>query len=154
MFFPNKGILPSESDKVRKYSGIWVAGRESKTSFAFGYSAEAYVDFGLPWMFAPILIFGALIGLGDRLMSSQLRNPNIRNGVRVVVLWSTMYLFEQSWVIMIGMGVGLFIMLLGSGMIFERALHLADDAAAEKKVRIGMPTTPVRRFPVARRIQG
>jgi len=153
MFFPNKGILPSESDKVRKYSGIWVAGRESKTSFAFGYSAESYVDFGLPWMFVPILIFGALVGLGDRVMSSQLKNPDIRNGVRVVVLWSTMYLFEQSWVIMLGMGIGLFIMLLASAVIFERALHLTGDVESDKKVRIGIPRTPVRRVPVARRIQ-
>src|SRR6185503_7132858 len=46
VFFPEKAELMSDSDKVRKYSGAFVAGRESNTSIAFGYSAEAYVDFG------------------------------------------------------------------------------------------------------------
>ena len=52
VFFPNKGELPSDSDEVRKYANVAVAGREVSTSIAFGYSAESYIDFGLPWMFA------------------------------------------------------------------------------------------------------
>ena len=62
VFFPNKGELPSDSDEVRKYSNVAVAGREVNTSIAFGYSAESYIDFGLPWMFIPVLAFGVFIG--------------------------------------------------------------------------------------------
>ncbi len=155
MFFPDKGILPSESDKVRKYAGIWVAGRESKTSFAFGYAAESYVDFGVPWMFAPIFVFGALLGLGDKVMRKVLRNNDLRNGVRVVVLWSSMYLYEQSWVIMLGMSIGLFIMLVASGVAFERALHLVPEDPNEGKVRLPIPRrqTQRRQLSIGGRIQ-
>jgi hypothetical protein len=39
--FPTKDALSSDSEKVRKYSGVWVSGREVGTSFAFGYAAES-----------------------------------------------------------------------------------------------------------------
>src|SRR5215212_5057140 len=48
LFFPEKPILPSQSDEVRKYAGVWVGGRETNTSYAFGYAGESYVDFGVP----------------------------------------------------------------------------------------------------------
>jgi hypothetical protein len=155
MFFPEKSILPSESEKVRKYADVYVAGRERGTSFAFGYTAESYVDFGLPWMFAPILIFGLLLGLGDRFMHKVLRNQDLRNGVRVVVLWSTMYLFEQSWVIMLGMSIGLYLMLVGSAAAFERIFHLAGDTPARQKRNPPFkPQQPhERRLPIAGQIQ-
>ena len=60
--FPDKGNLASDSEKVRKYSGVWVAGREVGTSFAFGYAAESYVDFGIPLMFFPIFFYGLVMG--------------------------------------------------------------------------------------------
>jgi hypothetical protein len=62
IFFPDKGELPSDSDEVRKYAGVHVAGREVNTSIAFGYSAEAYVDFGIPLMFVPVFAFGVFAG--------------------------------------------------------------------------------------------
>ena len=120
MFFPEKGVLPSSSDKVRKYSGVYVAGRETRTSCAFGYAAESYVDFGWPWMLVPIFTFGAMVGLADWVMRSMLRNSDIRDGVRVVVLWSSMYAFEVSWVFLIGLTFGLFTVLVGGAVMFER----------------------------------
>jgi hypothetical protein len=124
MFFPEKGVLPSSSDEVRKYSGVYVTGRERNTSFAFGYVGESYVDFGWPLMLVPILAFGCLLGYADRFMRSALRSPDIRDSVRVVVLWSSMYLYEVSWVIMIGTTTSLLVVLVGGGMLFERAFRL------------------------------
>src|SRR4029077_12105570 len=40
VFFPDKPELPSDSESVRKYSNVRVAGRETNTSIAFGYSIE------------------------------------------------------------------------------------------------------------------
>src|SRR5205085_2093489 len=62
VFFPDKPELPSDSDSVRKYSNVRVAGRENDTSIAFGYSIEAYIDFGVPLMFLPVFAFGVFIG--------------------------------------------------------------------------------------------
>ena len=36
-----KAVLPSDSEMVRKYSGVYVASTEEGTSIAFGYAAEA-----------------------------------------------------------------------------------------------------------------
>ena len=63
---PDKPDLISDSELVRKYAGAAVAGSESNTSIAFGNAAESYVDYGLPWMFVPIVIFGFLIGASCR----------------------------------------------------------------------------------------
>src|SRR6185436_2880833 len=63
ILFPSKADLPNESEYVRKYSGVWVAGAEVGTTIAFGYAAESYVDFGVPLMFLPPLVFGALMGV-------------------------------------------------------------------------------------------
>ena len=53
VFFPTKAELQNDSEMVNKYSGVHVAGTETGTSIAFGYAAESYIDFGLPWMFIP-----------------------------------------------------------------------------------------------------
>lgn len=58
ILFPDKGALLSDSEMVRTYSGVFVAGAEQGTSIAFGYAAEAYLDFGLPSMFVPSFLFG------------------------------------------------------------------------------------------------
>src|SRR5262249_59066336 len=63
VLFPSKPELQSDSEKVRKYSGVMVAGAEQNTSIAFGYAAEAYIDFGVPEMFLPVLGFGVAVGL-------------------------------------------------------------------------------------------
>jgi hypothetical protein len=81
LFFPDKPQLPSQSDEVRKYAGVWVGGRETNTSYAFGYVGESYVDFGIPYMFVPIFVLGVLIGLGYRYLSGRLRYDELRVGV-------------------------------------------------------------------------
>ena len=48
ILFPEKAEMASDSNMVRRYSGVWVAGPKEGTSIAFGYAAESYVDFGIP----------------------------------------------------------------------------------------------------------
>ena len=42
ILFPDKPPVINPSNLVRKYSGVWVSGKESGTSFAFGYAAESF----------------------------------------------------------------------------------------------------------------
>jgi hypothetical protein len=41
VFFPDKADLTSDSEQVRRYAGVHVAGSEQNTSIAFGYCAES-----------------------------------------------------------------------------------------------------------------
>ena len=63
VLFPDKPAVESDSEKVRRYTGVWVAGSEENTSIAFGYAAESYVDFGMPLMFLPVFAYGLLMGM-------------------------------------------------------------------------------------------
>jgi hypothetical protein len=60
-FFPSKPALESDSDRVERYTGLQLSG-DSGTSIALGAPAETYVDFGVPYMLIPALLFGAFAG--------------------------------------------------------------------------------------------
>lgn len=120
--FPDKGELPSDSEKVRKYAGVWVAGREAGTSYAFGYAAESYVDFGIPLMFVPIFVYGLLMGFARRRIAQLIRHTDLRAGVTAVIFWSSLYLFETSWVIMVGLAITQVVVIGGGAILVDRAL--------------------------------
>lgn len=124
LFFPEKGMIGSDSDKVRKYTGIWVSGREKGTSIAFGYAAESYVDFGIPLMFLPIFFYGCLAGLADRVFGRIFRSEEVLQGVRVTFLWTALYLFESSWTILLGISIGSGLMLAAAAVGYESAMGL------------------------------
>ena len=113
-FFPDKPLPVHPSDMVRKYAGVWVAGEEVGVSFAFGYAAEAYVDFGVPIMFLPVLIFGLLAGLGFNWMRRNLHDPLLRAATLSTLFWVSLYLYERSWLRMIGLSITWFV---GVGLI-------------------------------------
>lgn len=147
VLFPDKGILPSESEKVRKYAGVWVAGRETKTSYAFGYTAESYVDFGWPLMLVPIFLFGFIVGLADRMVLNSIRSDEIRTGVRVLVLWLSLYQFEVSWVMLIGFTTVLFAVMGGGTLFIERFIFPPLSEPDDKSPRLAwMGRTNQRRF--------
>jgi hypothetical protein len=116
VFFPNKGELPSDSDEVRKYANVAVAGREVGTSIAFGYSAEAYIDFGMPWMFLPVFGFGIFVGFCYTLFRSLIWHRELFVSFATVSFWISIYLFERSWATMMGVTVG-FMVYLGIPMV-------------------------------------
>ena len=111
--YPNKPDLISDSELVRKYAGAQVAGSETNTSIAFGYTAESYVDYGLPWMFIPIIIFGFLVGMTFQMWSSVIQHRDLAVALTTVMYWMALYLFERSWAKTLGLTVTLMVYLGG-----------------------------------------
>lgn len=103
ILFPEKESLSSDSEEVRKYAGVWVAGPEQNTSIAFGYAAESYVDFGIPGMFVPVLGFGIVMGLAYRFFLQAIYDHELATGFVVTTFWLSLYLFERSWVKTLGL---------------------------------------------------
>jgi hypothetical protein len=122
ILFPEKGVLTSDSEMVRKYSGIPVAGPEENTSIAFGYAAESYVDFGIPLMFLPALLFGVVMGLLYRVIFRVVRHRELVVGFACVFFWISLYLFERSWVKTLGTTATLLIYLGGLVWLLDRKL--------------------------------
>jgi len=130
IFFPDKPELPSDSDLVRKYSGVFVAGREQNTSIAFGYVAESYVDFGVPLMFAPMVAFGVMVGLIYGLFQRLIRHAEIRIPVVVVSFWVGLFLFERSWANTIGFSLTVYAYVGAAAVLLDRFLLIKFEAPA------------------------
>jgi hypothetical protein len=122
VFFPNKGELPSDSDEVRKYAGVHVAGREVNTSIAFGYAPEAYIDFGVPLMFAPVFAFGIFVGFCYALFRSLIWHRELFVAFATVSFWISLYLFERSWATWMGVTVAFMVYLGGPIVLLDRFL--------------------------------
>ena len=132
VFFPSKAQLESDSDEVRKYANVAVAGREVNTSIAFGYSAESYVDFGVPLMFLPVFVFGVFIGAMYALFRSLLWHRELFVAFGTVAFWLSVYLFERSWATMLGTTVGLMVYIGAPLVLLDRFLLVR---VAGQKVR-------------------
>ncbi|MGH9142496.1 MAG: hypothetical protein ACRD2I_15300 [Vicinamibacterales bacterium] len=128
VFFPNKGELPSDSDEVRKYANMAVAGREVNTSIAFGYSAEAYIDFGYVWMFLPVFAYGVFVGACYTLFRSVIWHKELFVAFATVSFWISLYLFERSWATMLGVTVGFMVYLGGPIVLLDRFLLIQYSA--------------------------
>jgi hypothetical protein len=111
--YPDKPDLVSDSDLVRKYAGVQVAGVEANTSIAFGYAAESYVDFGLPWMFIPVIVFGLLVGASYQMWMSLIQHRDLAIALTTVMYWLSLYLFERSWAKTLGLTITLMVYLGG-----------------------------------------
>jgi hypothetical protein len=138
VFFPNKAGLESDSEMVRKYSGVWVAGMEEDTSIAFGYAAEMYLDFGLPWMFLPLIGFATLMGIAYEWLRTRLRHDEIRRGLLTAIFWASLYLFERSLAKTFGLAGTLLVYLGGPALLLDYYLgrgaviqQSGDDDAEE-----------------------
>jgi hypothetical protein len=132
VFFPTKAELANDSEMVRKYSGLFVAGTEQNTSIAFGYAGESYIDFGLPWMFVPVFLYGMLAGLAYQLLSRGIHHEELRSGLLAVIFWLSLYLFERSWVKTIGLFGTLLVYLGGPALLFDYYLS-RDDVVVQRE---------------------
>src|SRR6266853_1350416 len=103
LFFPDKPDIKSDSEMVRKYSGVWVAGEDQSTDIAFGYAAESYIDFAIPMMFVPMLIWWTFVGAAVAGILRVFRHRDIAISVATVIAWLSLYLFERSWAKTIGL---------------------------------------------------
>jgi hypothetical protein len=128
--YPDKPDLVSDSELVRKYAGANVAGSEANTSIAFGYAAESYVDYGLPWMFIPAIVWGFLLGVLFQMWLSVIHHRELAIAVTTVVFWLALYLFERSWAKTLGGTVTLmvylggFVYLIDQWLLMRRAQQL------------------------------
>ncbi|HKB14042.1 MAG TPA: hypothetical protein VKD69_25430, partial [Vicinamibacterales bacterium] len=122
IFFPDKPELASDSDSVRKYSNVRVAGRETNTSIAFGYSIEAYIDFGVPLMFLPVFAFGVFVGAAYALFRSVIWHRELFVAFGTVAFWLSVYLFERSWATMLGTTMSLMVYLGPPVVLLDRFL--------------------------------
>jgi hypothetical protein len=133
VLFPEKEPLPSDSEMVRKYTGIPVASTDQNTSIAFGYAAEAYVDFGLPWMFLPSLLYGIFMGVAYRLLYRVIHHRELAVALVSVVFWLSLYLFERSWIKTFGLTLTLIVYLGAVVWLLDR--HFSEKAARRSSLR-------------------
>ena len=122
VLFPDKAVLESDSELVTKYAGVAVAGAEQDTSIAFGYAAESYVDFGVPLMFVPVLLFGVLMGMAYHGWLRIIRHRELAVGLTAVMFWMALYLFERSWVKTLGHTVTMMVYLGSATLVIDRVL--------------------------------
>jgi uncharacterized membrane protein len=142
VFFPDKPELTSDSEQVRKYANVRVAGRETGTTIAFGYSAEAYIDYGLPWMFLPIFAYGIAIGAAYSLFRSVIWHREIFVAFATVAFWLSVYLFERSWATMLGVTTGFMVYLGLPTVLLDRFLLVrfaSQQAKQEHAVMFEQP---------------
>jgi hypothetical protein len=132
LFFPDKPELLSDSEMVRKYSGLWVAGAEEGTSIAFGYGVESYIDFGIPLMFLPIAIFGVFCGAVYAWFLRIIHHRELAVSLVTVVFWLSLYLFEKSAVRTLGMSVTLMVYLGGLSFLIDRWLLMREHRMLEE----------------------
>lgn len=125
LLFPDKDPLLSDSEKVRRYAGVYVAGEEEGTSIAFGYLAEMYVDFGMPWCLLPAALLGWLVAWLCTALERSLRSRELAVGLITHVAWFALYLFERSWDKAIGQSLTLVLAVGGAALLAERALFAA-----------------------------
>lgn len=146
LLFPDKPPLTSDSQMVRRYSGIWVAGPEHGASIAFGYAAESYVDFGVPWMFLPVFVWALFLGWAYRFLSHRLiLHRELAVALVTVVFWLVLYLFERSWIKTLGFSITLMIYLGATVFLLDRWL------LARKRRRLrAQPVTGTSARPVPR----
>ncbi len=130
VFFPTKAELQSDSDLVRKYTGLFVAGTEQNTSIAFGYAAEMYIDFGVPVMFLPIAVFGLLMGVAYEELRIRIHHDELRRGLLAVIFWLTFYLFERSLAKTMGLAGTLLIYLAAPALMLDYYLSRNEVAPA------------------------
>jgi hypothetical protein len=120
LLFPDKPDVKSDSEMVRKYAGVWVAGEEQLTDIAFGYAAESYIDYGIPMMFVPMFIWSAFIGFAIACILRVFRHRDIAVSVSTVIAWLALYLFERSWAKTIGLSGTLLIYAGGLSFVLDR----------------------------------
>jgi hypothetical protein len=93
--FPDKPIL-DDSKRTNEFSGISVAGADKGTSISIGYVGESYIDFGVPFMFAPIFALGCFWGWLYRFITNLGSIPLLGLAAATTILLNSAVFFESS----------------------------------------------------------
>jgi len=136
LLFPEKKAI-DDSERVRKYSGVWVAGAAEGTSISLGYVAESYVDFGPWWMFVPVYVLGVFWGWTYRVLATTGPHRLLGFGLASSLILMNAILFESSNIKIVGgavtsLLVGWLVLHFGSDGIWSLLLR---KAAAPRGVR-------------------
>jgi hypothetical protein len=114
-FFPDKPVL-DDSKRTNEFSGIEAAGADKGTSISIGYVGESYIDFGVPFMFAPIFALGCFWGWLYRFITNVGSIPLLGLAAATTILLNSAMLFESSNVKIFPAGV---ILLLVYSMVLR-----------------------------------
>ena len=152
IFFPGKQTLRSESELVREYAGAQVAGREEDTTIAFGYAAESYVDFGMPFMFVPIFAFAVGMGALNTWLLRVIRCRELAFPLVTITFWLSLCFFDRSWSTMLGYAASMLVYLCIPVVLVDRvwlsrqANEQAPDGELDARlVGAGGPSTEIGR---------
>jgi len=122
LFFPEKPGLPSDSWMVRTYAGINVAGGEGNlTNIALGYLVENYIDFGIPYMFLPVFILGAIAAIMYRFIFKIAVNYIMANVLSASIFFFNFYLFEKANIKIFGNLLADYIVSVAALMLFQKS---------------------------------
>ena len=120
LLFPDKGELESDSAMVIEYSGVQVPTPDEGTDIAFGYAAESYVDFGIPLMFLPVLMYGFLMGMAYHFWLRLISDRDLAVALVTVIFWMSLHFFERSWIRTLGLTVTMMVYLGGAAILFDQ----------------------------------
>lgn len=84
LLFPNKAAL-NDSMLTTELTGIEIG---PNTSIGVGYVAEAYVDFGFPWMLVPIGLIGVMLGWMSMYFLTRRVHPAVREAIAIATLFT------------------------------------------------------------------
>jgi hypothetical protein len=101
LFNPSKPVI-DDSERVRQYAGVQVAGAEQGTSISLGYITESYIDFGAYGMFIPIFCLGLLYGFLYRNFVRRCRSKILGFAGATSVLIFSASLLETSNIKLLG----------------------------------------------------
>jgi hypothetical protein len=122
---PNKPELKSESEDVIKYAGVKVAGREEGTTIAFGYVIQSYIDFGIPWLVVPCILFGIFLGAAYRFFMTTIHHQEILIAVLAIGFWGNILPYNVAWAKMFGKLLTALVYVGGPAIIFDHFLYTA-----------------------------
>jgi len=135
--FPDKPTtLDADSNEVRRYAGVWVAGSKQRTSMGFGRFGESFVDFGSVGVIVLELLFGILLALSLGQISGRLVHPELRLAVNAT-LSLTLCGMQASWVMTLGPTVMAFLVVGLGSLVIDRYV----ENLAQKKWTPGLPAT-------------
>jgi hypothetical protein len=120
LLYPDKPPLQPDSEKVRYYAGVWVAGAAEGTSIALGYTTEMYIDYGVPRMFLPVFAYGLFMGLAFTFFRRMIFVRELAIPLLTVVFWLSLYLHEESFAKMLGDALTLLAYLGGLTIVIDR----------------------------------
>lgn len=115
LLFPNKREI-HDSDLTNRFTGLDLATKEQGASISLGYMAEAYIDFGVPFMFFAIGVLGVALGAFYRWLLHQRGSLALAGVSLAPVALMPAYLAETSILKMVS---SLVLMLLVSVVVIK-----------------------------------